>query len=149
MIKFAAILVALTLAGCATESPDTPESSYVNSIASDSACIKSGLYISHTIINTIDGVKAGGRFDSIFCFTPGKHRLNISRFSATGDIDFEFLPYKKYMFQPKLHGISIVFELFEISVDPPVKVAQFKIKMASDSNHGLAPLYMLVPMNIK
>jgi hypothetical protein len=137
----------LTMVGCASG----PQ--YKNASSPDAACIQghtAGFIAffsdgaAHVSIKEIDGVPTGDSGAPImggpYCFAAGKHRLGVSGFNsyqtAQDYVDLDFQAGRKYQLRGDLRGISIVFQLFDITVSEEVQVASFSIKAGATGQSG-------------
>lgn len=138
-----ALIVSLT--GCAT-SPIYPKYKEKNA-----ACVKGDTanFIkffsdgeAHVQINEIDGIPTDS--DDPYCFAPGKHRIGVSAHnnhqSVYDYVDLEFSAGKQYWLHANLRGISFVFQLVDITNQPEIIVADFKLKVGSSSQPVAIPI---------
>jgi hypothetical protein len=142
------VAAALTIAGCAT----TP--TYQSYKAPDAACIQGDVanvvkFFSdgeaHVAIREIDGVPSSGT--GPHCVTPGKHRLGISGYNnyqtAQDYVNLDFEAGKQYWLRGNLRGISIVFQLVDITSQAETKIGEFSIKVNSTSQPGpIIPIFI-------
>lgn len=147
------LYISLGLLVCVTGCATGPR--YENYKAEDAACIEGDIanvvkFFSegeaHVHIKEIDGVPTGS--GEPYCFAPGKHRLGVSgsnNYQTAQDyVDLEFEARKKYWLRGNLRGISVVFQLIDITTQPGTKVAEFSIKVCSTSQPMTVPIFIPV-----
>lgn len=143
------IAVCCVLAGCASTGD------YASYKAPDAACVKGDManffkfFIdgeAHVNIKEIDGrVTDGGT--GPYCFPPGRHRLGLlghNDYQTAQDyVDLDFEAGRKYWIRGNRRGISIVFQMFDVTSEPEVKVAEFKLKVNSVTSQ---PIPIFIPV---
>ena len=138
------------LAGCAAGPM------YQSYRGQDAACVKGDIanifkFFSddgeaHVMIEEIDGVPTGGR--EPYCFVPGKHRIGVAATNnyqtAQDYVDLDFEAGKTYWLRANLRGISLVFQLVDVTYSPGTKVAEFSLKARDSTPPAYIPIHISV-----
>jgi len=97
----------------------------------------------HLQILEIDGLPTPGRYGP-FPVAPGSHRLGISSVhydrAAKGYLEIDFEPGRKYRLRGNLRSDWILVQLYDVTTGPPVRIAEFRLKLISPSEIILLPL---------
>lgn len=138
-----------TLSGCASGPP-----AYPNYAGADAACIKGNTanvvkFFSdgeaHVDFKEIDNAVVAGK--GPFCMKPGRHRFAIfagacNYQSAQDYIQLDLEAGKQYWVRGNLRGISIVFQMFDVTSGQEVKVSEFTLKVNGQGQPAAVPIFI-------
>jgi hypothetical protein len=98
----------------------------------------------HIHIKEIDGVPTSGNGLGPYCFAPGTHKLGVSATNsnqlAQDYVNLEFGSAREYWLRGNFRGIRVDYQLFDVTIPPEVKVAEFSMTVGS-AQPNAAPVY--------
>lgn len=154
MKKIISMFAALILTGCATSNipkyvapAESPSVAYIGGRTANPFRFFTG-DDSHVSVQEIDGLATGGSNGS-FAVVPGTHSIGLmingaGYRSATGYVNVDVKPGRKYQFTAALIGISFGVKFSDVTDDEPVTVSEMRM-MAGASQPANVPVFIPMP----